>query len=364
MKKVLTIVVVLLIFIPLKIKAISASSWIVMDSDSKRVLGGSDIDEERLIASTTKIMTCIIALENGKLTDKITVNESVLKAYGSAIYIEIGEELTLEDLLYGLMLRSGNDAAIVIKDYFDNKGLDIVEMMNQKAKELNMNNTIFYNPHGLEEDDGSANTSTSYDMALLMSYAINNKKFKKIVSTKSYTTKTNYKSYTWKNKNKLLFNYEFCNGGKTGYTKLAKRTLVTSASKDNKNLVVVTLNDGNDFDDHKTLYEEYFKKYETLKVIDKNKFKIYNESYYKGVNFYVKNDFQMLVTSSEKNQVSLNIILEKNENFEDNQKIGKAQVLLNNETIYEEDIYIVKKSSIKKKNFWNKIKNWFKNLFK
>lgn len=358
MKKVL-IIIILCLFIPIQINAISASSAIVMDADSKRVLWGSDINEERLIASITKIMTCIITLENAKINEKVTVDERVLKAYGSAIYIEVGEEITIEDLLYGLMLRSGNDAALVIKSYFEDQKKDLVQMMNNKAKYLGMSNTVFYNPHGLEEDNGIGNTSTSYDMALLMSYAIKNETFLKIVGTKSYTAKTSYKSYTWKNKNKLLSNYEYCTGGKTGYTQLAKRTLVTSASKDNKNLVVVTLNDGNDFQDHKNLYEEYFKKYETLKIIEKDEFKIRNESYYKGVNFYVKNDFKMLVTKDEKDKVSLNIILEKNEDFKDNQVIGKAQVLLNNEMIYEEDIYIVRKISVKKQSLWTKIKSWF-----
>lgn len=360
MKKVLVFISLLLTIIPIKIKAISASSWIVMDSDSKRVLAGSNINDKRLIASTSKIMTAIVTIENANLYDKIVVDESVLKAYGSAIYIEIGEEISIKDLLYGLMLRSGNDAALVIKKYFENKKIDLVELMNDKAKKLKMNDTIFYNPHGLEENDGKANTSTSYDMALLMSYAIKNKDFKTIVETKSYKAKTDKKTYTWKNKNKLLFNYEYCNGGKTGFTKLAKRTLVTTASKDGKNLVVVTLNDGNDFNDHKNLYEEYFKKYELVKLIDKKKFKIYNESYYKGVKFYVKKDFQMLVTKGERENLKLNIILEKNDDFKNNQAIGKAQILLNNQNIYEEDIYIVKKSKVKKENLWNKIKNWFK----
>ena len=359
MKKVLIILIVCL-FIPFKVNAISASSAIVMDADSNRVLWGSNINEQRLIASITKIMTAIVTLENVDINKKVIVDERVLKAYGSAIYITIGEEITIKDLLYGLMLRSGNDAALVIKIYFEDENKDLVKLMNEKAKKLNMNNTIFVNPHGLEENDGSANKSTSYDMALLMSYAMKNKEFRQIVSTKSYTAKTNQKSYTWKNKNKLLFNYEYCNGGKTGFTKLAKRTLVTSATKDNKNLVVVTLNDGNDFNDHKELYEKYFKEYDSLKIIDKDKFKILNESYYRGVKFYVKNDFKILVTEQEKNNVKLNIVLEKNENFKDNQVIGKVQVLLNNENIHEEKIYIVRKSSIKKESLWTKIKNWFK----
>ena len=356
MKKVL--VVLICFFIPLNISAISASSYIVMDVDSKRVLEGNDINEQRLIASITKIMTCIVTIENGNLKDKVKVDEKVLKAYGSAVYIQIGEKITLEDLLYGLMLRSGNDAALVIKSYFEDKKIDIVKLMNDKAQKLGMTNTIFKNPHGLEENDGSGNLSTSYDMALLMSYAMKNKTFRKITSTKIYSAKTDMKSYTWQNKNKLLKNYKYCIGGKTGFTEKARRTLVTVASKDNKNLVVVTLNDGNDFNDHKNLYEKKFAEYESMQVIDKRKFKIRNESYYRGVNFYVKNSFKMLVTKQEKDNIKLNITLDKLREFKDNQKVGKVQVMLNNENIYEEDIYIVRKSS-NKNSLWDKIKNMF-----
>ena len=356
MKKIL--VVLICFFIPLNISAINASSYIVMDADSKRVIEGHDINEQRLIASITKIMTCIVTIENGNLKDKIKVDERVLKAYGSAIYTEIGEEITLEDLLYGLMLRSGNDAALVIKSYFEDKKIDIVKLMNDKASFLNMTNTIFKNPHGLEEEDGSGNLSTSYDMALLMSYAIKNKTFRKITSTKIYKTKTNMKSYTWQNKNKLLKLYDYCIGGKTGFTEKAKRTLVTASSKDNKNLVVVTLNDGNDFSDHKKIYEKIFKNYESMEVINKKKFKIRNESYYRGVNFYVKKNFKVLVNKEEKDNIKLNITLEKLKDFKDNQKIGKVQVMLNNENIYEEPIYIVRKNN-NKNSLWKKIKNLF-----
>ena len=342
------IILLIILLTPIRVWAISASSYVVMDADSKRVIEGKNINDKKLIASTTKIMTALVTIENANLKDKVTVDERVLKAYGSAIYIEIGETITIEDLLYGLMLRSGNDAALIIKSYFEDKNIDLVKLMNKKAKKLNMNNTLFLNPHGLEENDGSGNTSTSYDMALLMSCAIKNKEFSKIVSTNEYIGHSDKKKYTWKNKNKLLSLYKYCNGGKTGFTKKAKRTLVTSAKKDNKNLVVVTLNDGNDFNDHKSLYEKVFKNYEKISVIDKKKFKVYNESYYKKVRFYVKHSFDMLVTEDERNKLYLNIILEKNPKYKNNQAIGKVQVILNGKAIYEEKIYI------KKKSFWQK----------
>ena len=132
-------------------------------------------------------------------------------------------------------------------------------LMNNKAKDLGMNNTSFVNSSGLEDGD-NANMSTVYDMALLSSYAINNSLYRKIVGTKDITVKTDLKTYVWHNKNKLLSSYKYCVGGKTGFTERARRTLVTNASKDGVNLTIVTFNDGNDFGDHKDLYEKYFDK--------------------------------------------------------------------------------------------------------
>ena len=152
------------------------------------------------------------------------------------------------------MLRSGNDAALAIAKYVGGDVETFVKMLNEKAREIGMKNTTFNNPSGLDEKKG--NMSTAYDMALLMSYAIKNDEFKKIVGTKKHTVKTNMNYYSWTNKNKLLFNYKYTTGGKTGFTEIARRTLVTSASKNNINLVAVTLNDGNDFYDHINMYEE------------------------------------------------------------------------------------------------------------
>ena len=150
-----------------------------------------------------KIMTCILAIEANKLDDIVVVNESVLSSYGSGIYISVGEEIKLIDLLYGLMLRSGNDAALMIADYVGGDVDNFVLMMNKKAKEVGMKNTKFVNPSGLDKN-GIGNYSTSYDMALLTRYAMQNDIYREIVKTKSYVAKSNLKTYVWKNKNKLL----------------------------------------------------------------------------------------------------------------------------------------------------------------
>ena len=156
------------------------------------------------------------------------------------------------------MLRSGNDAAAELAYQVGGSMEGFSLLMNNLAKDIGMKNTNFINSSGLEDGE-NANVSTVYDMALLSSYAIKNKDYREIVGTKKITVKTNFKTYIWHNKNKLLTSYEYCIGGKTGFTKRARRTLVTNASKDNVNLTVVTFNDGNDFEDHKDLYEKYFK---------------------------------------------------------------------------------------------------------
>ena len=290
MKKV--VLLVLIFLWSFSVGAVGASSYIVMDQDSKRVLEGSNINKESLIASISKIMTCIVALEQGNFDKTVKIDDSILKAYGSGIYIEVGEELTLDDLLYGLMLRSGNDAALAIAKAVAGDVKSFVFLMNEQAKKIGMENTSFVNPSGLEENDGTANKSTTYDMALLMRYAMQNNYFRKIVATKDIVVKSSYKTYSWHNKNKLLSMYEYCTGGKTGFTKKAHRTLVTTASKDNKNLIVVTFNDGNDFVDHKNLYEKNFNLYKRKKILDKSK--KYNK------NYYVKDDYYLLVKDSDK----------------------------------------------------------------
>ncbi len=334
-------------------KALAVESAIVMDGYSNRVLMGINENKPKLIASTTKIMTALVALENGNLDEKIKVDESVLKAYGSAIYIEVGEKISLRDLLYGLMLRSGNDAALVIAQNVAKNEKEFVKLMNQKAQDIGMKNTIFYNSHGLEEKNGNGNTSTAYDMALLMQEAMKNKDFQKITSTKNYTTKTNKKTYTWKNKNKLLFNYKYTTGGKTGFTEKARRTLVTSATKNNKKLIIVTLNDSNDFTNHQKWYEQYFKEYNVYKIIDKNKYQITNE-HYKNKILYLKEDVKLMLTKEEKKNIKINLNIDEEKN--NNSKIvGKLVVLLNDQEITSQNIY-VKDKKVKKKN---KFFSWF-----
>ena len=219
MKKVL--VMLLLFLIPLNVFGKedtfdTAKSSIVMDLDSGRVLYENNADEKRLIASITKIMTCIIAIEEGDLDSEVEAGDEILKMYGTSIYLELNEKMKLIDLLYGLMLRSGNDASVVIAKAVAGSEEKFVKMMNDKAKEIGMTNTTFSNPHGLDEE--TKNYSTARDMAKLSRYAYKNKTYRKIIGTEEYRVQTDSKSYLWYNRMKLLGNYKYCTGGKNGYT--------------------------------------------------------------------------------------------------------------------------------------------------
>lgn len=319
---------------------------IAYDMDTNQILYSNNIHETRPIASISKIMTAILACESGKLDDMIIVGDEINKSYGSGIYIRVGEELTLRDLVYGLMLRSGNDASFAIAKYVGGSVDNFVVLMNNKAKELNMQDTIFNNPNGL--DDKGGNISSTYDMALLTSYAMKNEEYRNITKTKKYTLKTNMNYYSWTNKNKLLFMYKYTTGGKTGYTKIAKRTLVTTASNNNMNLVIVTLNDGNDFTNHKNMYEKLFNEYKGYNILKEGDISVSN---FKDKNkYYIKDSFKYDLKKIDKDNIVLKFDI-KDTQFDGN-KIGLVNVYLNNEKLYTTDLYLNK---AKKVTFWQKI---------
>lgn len=335
MKKI--ILIVLLLF-PIKVYALSAETIVVMDPSCNRVLLSKNMDKQKYIASITKIMTALIAIENGNLNDIVKIDESILRSYGSSVYLSVGEKISLKNLLYGLMLRSGNDAATAIASYIGGSMEGFTKLMNEKALEIGMKNTVFVNSSGLEENSSKANLSTAYDMAILTSEAMKHKEYRKIVRTKNITIKSDIKSYTWKNKNKLLFQYKYTTGGKTGYTKKANRTLVTTATKDGKRLIIVTLNDGNDFKDHKDLYTSYFTVYDKYKIVDKDE--IYTDDYYEKKIIYVKEDFNMLLKDNEVDGVYKKLKIEKKDNFYDTEKIGYLEIYLNDKFITKLEVYI------------------------
>ena len=232
----------------------SAAAAILMDADSGRVLYEQNADSRMLIASTTKILTALVAIREGDLSDIVTVKREAVLTEGSSMYLKEGEKLTLETLLYGLMLCSGNDAAVAIADHVGGSQAGFAKLMNETARELGMENSSFANPNGLDAED---HYSTARDMARLACAAVENETLLRIVSTRSVTIG----GRTMTNHNKLLQYLDGCLGLKTGYTRAAGRTLVSCAERNGQRLVAVTLQDGNDWADHQALYEYGFAAY-------------------------------------------------------------------------------------------------------
>ena len=233
---------------------VSASAAVLMDMDSGRVLYERNAGARMLIASTTKILTALVAIRDGKLSDTVKVSREAAYTEGSSMYLKEGEELTLETLLYGLLLCSGNDAAVAVAEHVGGSVKGFVERMNETAMELGMKDSSFANPNGL--DDGE-HYSTAYDMALLARAAMGNETLVRIASTRTVTIG----GRTMTNHNKLLSYVDGCLGLKTGYTRAAGRTLVSCAERNGQRLIAVTLQDGNDWADHQSLYDFGFSAY-------------------------------------------------------------------------------------------------------
>ena len=231
---------------------IRAASAVLLDAESGRVLYAHDAHHPRLIASTTKLLTALVATEQADdLDEVVTVKGEWLGSEGSSIYLRAGEQITLRGLLYGLLLQSGNDAAMAVACHIAGSEGDFVALMNQKAADLGMRNSSFANPSGLNDDN---HYSTAYDMALLARACLNNETVAEICATRAVTVGTR----TFINHNKLLSRYEGCVGMKTGYTEKAGRTLVSAATRDGQTLICVTLNDGDDWNDHTRLLDYGF----------------------------------------------------------------------------------------------------------
>ncbi|UYZ11820.1 D-alanyl-D-alanine carboxypeptidase [Brevibacillus sp. WF146] len=248
---------------------VSAEAAALIDVASGRILYAKNGSKKMRIASLTKTMTAIVAIESGRLQDVVTVPKEAVGVDGSSIYLKQGEKLTLEELLYGLMLRSGNDAAVAVAHHVGGSVPGFVYLMNEKAALIGMTHTNFTNPHGL--DDSNMHYSTAEDMAKLSAYALHNPVFRQIVSTK-------VKSISWEgekwdrrlqNKNKLLHLYNGADGVKTGYTKLAKRCLASSATRDGRQLAAITLNAPDDWNDSMKLLDWGFEHFAVSRVVTK-----------------------------------------------------------------------------------------------
>ena len=249
-----------ILFLPVKAGAISAECAILIDAQTGRVLYEKQAEEKSLIASTTKIMTALVICEQTNVLDRVKIPKEAVGIEGSSMYLKEGEVLTVQELLYGLMLQSGNDAAVALAIYCGGTVEGFTELMNDKAHRLGMTQSHFANPNGL---DSPGNYSTARDMGILTAYAMQNLIFAQTVSTKTITIGER----CLRNHNKLLWQLEGANGVKTGYTKAAGRILISSVTRMGRQLIAVTFNAPDDWQDHKTLIEDGFSRFTVQKLI-------------------------------------------------------------------------------------------------
>lgn len=250
-----------------------ADSAIVMECNSKRILYEKDCHQILPPASLTKVLTAITALENMNLNNYFLMRLDFINIEGSKIYLEDGDFILGYDLLYGLLLRSGNDCASAISHLYSGNEEDFLYKMNEMCRRLGMFDSTFINPSGLDQD--GSNYTSAYDLAVLMSYALQNETFRKITSTKKYVTRLpSGKSIMMVNKHKLIQNNILATGGKTGYTKKAGRTLITSFKDEEMEIVVVTMNASDDWNTHEELARIAFSNYKMKKIMSKLDFKL------------------------------------------------------------------------------------------
>lgn len=249
-----------ILFFPVRAEAVSAEHAILMDAQTGRVLYEKNADERSLIASTTKIMTALVVCERCNVLDRMRIPKEAVGIEGSSMYLKEGEVLTIQELLYGLMLHSGNDAAVALAIYCGGTVEGFAGLMNDKARQLGMENTHFENPNGL---DSPGHYSTAKDMAVLAAYAMENPIFAQTVSTKTVTAGNR----SLRNHNKLLWQVEGADGVKTGFTKAAGRILVSSAVHQGRRLIAVTMNAPDDWNDHRSLLEEGFSRYCVTQIV-------------------------------------------------------------------------------------------------
>ncbi len=289
------------LFLSIPVGAVSAQKAILVDASTGRVLYEKNADSRSLIASTTKIMTALIVCEHCNVLDRMKIPKEAVGIEGSSMYLQEGEVLSLQELLYGLMLRSGNDAAVALAIYCGGTVEGFAAMMNDKARQLGLEGTHFENPHGL---DNPNHYSTARDLAMLTAYAMKNPIFYQTVSAKTVRVGNR----TMQNHNKLLWRVEGADGVKTGYTKAAGRILVSSATRDGRRLICVTINDGNDWADHSTLLEDGFGQYSVQKIVQEGQCLGY-ASVFSGteaeVPLFAAEDFSFPLSKQEQPQIIL-----------------------------------------------------------
>lgn len=313
-------------------------SFIVMDIDSGRVLYEENSRAKRPIASLTKILTCITAIENLDLKSTVEIEREWTGIEGSSIYLNEGERLTVNELLYGLMLRSGNDAATSICGYAKNSGKDFISLMNKTAYKIGALDSSFENPHGL---DSVKHFSTAYDLALISGYCMKNETFSEIVSTKKIEIGTGDNKRVLVNKNKLLSFYPYAKGIKTGYTKKSGRCLASAALKNDMTLVCIVLNHSSTYETTESLFEKCFAEYKNVLLQAYNEpVAIYEKNGY-TLPCYIEQDAVYPLKEDEESSVSKKILLTYNGGYpvKSGTEMGVIEFYLKNQLLFARKIY-------------------------
>ena len=364
MKRIFSLILIgfLLLVVPKNVSAISVSAECacVIDMVTGRVIYEKNMNKQHTMASTTKIMTALVALENSNFEDVVTVSANAAGEEGTSLYLKKNQKITMEDLLYGLMLQSGNDAAIAIAEGVSGSVEEFSKLMNERAKNIGAKNTSFKNPNGLDEE---GHFTTAYDLAIIAREAMKNEKFSQIVSSKSKQILDG--TQTVSNHNKMLKMYDGCVGVKTGFTKKSGRCLVTAAVRGGVSVVAVTLNAPDDWNDHTKMLDYAFLTTEYFPVIlsgmTVNSVMVKNGSS-NTVEITAAEDFYITENKEDKFKnitVKCDIPKEVNAPVKKGQKIGKLTVYYNNSPQTVIDLVASVDVEYKEKNknvFWENFK--------
>lgn len=354
MKKNIIYIILLIILLNSKTYAanlnLSGHSYLLMEEQSGRVLAEQNSHVKMPMASTTKIMTAMLALEYGNLDDNVIINDKSTNIEGSSIYLINGEEISLSDLLYGLMLRSGNDSALAIANHISGSEEAFIELMNKNARLLGASNTNFTNPHGLSDTN---HFTTAYDLALITRRAFNNPEFEKISKSKTYKGEREGFNY-FVNKNKTLWEYEGGDGVKIGYTLASGRCLVSSATRENMRLIAVSLKASDWFNDNYKLMDYGFENYNLYTIYDEEQLitqvEVINGQKDK-LPLVTQKEFLYPLSEEEMEKINLVIDLDKNITapVEKGQNLGTVDVFLDGNLIRSDKLiakYAIAKKTI------------------
>lgn len=347
------------------VPSVSAQSYVLYCTDNGKIICSKDENKQMKPASTTKLMTSLIALEEAASGNKKVKFTDEMIAEGSSMYLKVGEVVTLKDLASGMMMASGNDAANATAISISGSTEKFATKMNERAQQIGMKNTHFVTPSGLDDEE---HYSTAYDLAVLMSYALENEDFAQLTSQKSATVnfiEPSSKKTTYSNHNKLLSLYEYCIGGKTGYTMAAGRCLVSASKKDGLTLICVTLNDKNDWNDHISLYDYGFSQYSCYSSADTEFFAdipcVGGES--DTVTVTGEKNASIVIPSEDKDRVSRKVYIDSfvYAPIKKNEAVGRIEYLIDDKVISVVDLIAVDKINSKKeiKNIFTKIKDLF-----